>query len=276
MIWILKIWSFIKKIDVKTLAFITGVLLVLFMMRQCNSISNLKNELAQQEEIAEQNFNNYLAAKDSVTYLQNDNDVQIAQISSFRFNVEQLEKTNFDLENKYIKTLKLSKNLQGVNSLLAAELKIKDSLLANSTVSSIDSLTGKIDFTKSDQFSVGNSRDVTGNLIVTYNPIDKTFNSSPVSLNISQMVSLVAAIEEIDGRDRLKISSSYPGLIFTDIENINLVEDRLNKSKINKQSGFSLGFGVGYGINLNPSNSQVTHGPTINAGLYWSPKWLKF
>jgi len=276
MVLILKIWSFIKKIDTKTLAFIAGALLVLFMMRQCNSISTLKSELGQQKELTEQNFNNYLAAKDSIVYLQNENGEQVAQISSFQFDINQLEKTNIDLQNKYVKTLGLSQDLKGVNMLLSADIKIKDSLLANTTVTSIDSLSGNINFTKSEQFSAGNSRNVFGNLIVRYDPILKSFSSSPTSLRIEQSASLVAAIERIDGRDRLKISSPYPGLNFTSIENINIIEDRLNKSEINKQSGFALGFGVGYGINLNPTNSQVTHGPTINVGLYWSPKWLKF
>ena len=82
------------------------------------------------------------------------------------------------------------------------------------------------------------------------------------------------AILNVDGRDQLKVSSPYPGLTFTNIENINLVNDRLNRPAVNK-GGWALGFGVGYGINLN--NQQfVSWGPSIGIGLYYSPRWLRF
>jgi len=75
----------------------------------------------------------------------------------------------------------------------------------------------------------------------------------------------------------LKISSSYPGMTITGIENINLINDRLNKeNKIDKTGGFNIGMGIGYGLNYVPSSSNVVFGPSINVGLYWSPKWLRF
>ena len=72
----------------------------------------------------------------------------------------------------------------------------------------------------------------------------------------------------------LKITTPYSGVTFTNIENINLVNDRLN-AKQQKTAGFSIGFGVGYGINLN-NNQVISTGPNIGVGLFYSPKWLRF
>lgn len=276
-IWITKVIDFIKKIDTRTLAFIGGALLVLFMMRQCNTISELKQEIKVQEMVAGDNFNNYLAAKDSVTYFKNELGESVAQVSSYKFRIEDLENANLNLNDKYIKALRLNKDLKGVNSLLSAEIKIKDSIIASTSITNIDSLSGLVKFDKFEDFDGINTRAINGSLIVRYDPTTYKFSGSPASINLTQTLGLSAAIENIDGRDRLKITSSYPGLTISKIENINLVDDRLNKeNKIDKKAGFSVGMGVGYGINLNPTNSSVTHGPTINVGLYWSPKWLRF
>lgn len=275
---IYKVFNFFKNLDVKVLAFIGGALLVLFMMQQCNTISKLKEKVEISEQNAANNFNNYLAAKDTISYVKNELGGTIAQISSYTFRISELERANLDLTDRYIKALNLNKDLKGVNTLLYAELLIKDSLLANSKVIMLDSLTALIEFNKFDDFGNQNTRTINGSMLVQYDPIISTINGSPVKIDISQTVSLAAAIEEIDGRNRLKITSGYPGITITKIENINIVDDRLNyKEKgIDKKAGFSIGMGVGYGINLNTTNSTVTTGPTLNLGLYWSPAWLRF
>jgi len=278
MIFFSTIFNFFKNLDAKVLAFIGGAVLVLFMMQQCNRISNLKEQVKQSERDAANSFNNYLAAKDSVTYFKNELGGTVAQISSYTFKISELEKANLDLKERYIDALKLNKDLKGVTMLLYTEIKIKDSLLANTKVTDLDSLTGFIEFNKYDDFSSGNTRFIMGSLVVKYDPELKKFTSFPANVVISQTLSLSAAVEEIDGRNRLKITSAYPGLVITKIENINLIDDRLNNKEkgIDKKSGFSVGMGVGYGINLNTTNSTVMHGPTINVGVYWSPAWLRF
>lgn len=277
MVWLTSIINFFKRLDSRTLAFIAGAVLILFMMQQCNTISNLKEDVKKYEKEAEDNLNNYLAAKDSITYFTNELGDAVAQVSSYKFKVEDLEKTNLDLNKRYVKVLGLNAELEGVNSLLYAEIKVKDSIIASTSVSSLDSLTGRVEFNRFDNFGSGNTRSLNGFVVVRYDPINKKFISLPANVLLNQTLSLTAAIEEIEGRDRLKISSAYPGLVISKIENINLVDDRLNKeNKIDKKAGFSIGMGVGYGINLNPSSSVITAGPTINVGLYYSPAWLRF
>ena len=101
---------------------------MLFMMRQCNTISNLKEDLQFQKEVSATNFNNYLAAKDSIEYFENELGDKVAKISSFEFQLSDLEKTNIDINNKYVRVLGLNRDLIGVNSLLSAEIKVKDSV----------------------------------------------------------------------------------------------------------------------------------------------------
>lgn len=84
----------------------------------------------------------------------------------------------------------------------------------------------------------------------------------------------MAAIEDNDGYNELKISTGYPGLTISDIENINLINTKLNQRN-EKKAGWGIGVGVGYGINLN-NNQVISTGPSIGIGVYWSPKWLRF
>jgi len=84
----------------------------------------------------------------------------------------------------------------------------------------------------------------------------------------------MAAIEDNKGYDEIKISTSYPGLNISNIENINLINTRLNK-KQKKKAGWSVGVGFGYGINLN-NNQVISTGPSIGLGVYYSPSWLRF
>ena len=100
------------------------------------------------------------------------------------------------------------------------------------------------------------------------------FNYSGASFDIDQKISLLAAIENVGGADQLKISTSYPGLTFSNIENINLINTRLNQ-KPTKKGGWAIGVGVGYGLNLN-NNQVISTGPSIGIGVYYSPKWLRF
>lgn len=245
---------------------------MLFMLRQCNQISTLKQELVQTEESASRNFNNYKAAQDSVRVLKLDNGNMVSTIKSYEFDIANLEDEQEVLIKRYRKALGLNKDLDKVNTLLATEIEIKDSLLADLSVTKIDSLTDLIKFDKFDDFGNGNTRLLNGRMYV-YRDSNHILYRDP-SFVISQEMSLFAAIENINGQDEIKISTSYPGLVIKDIENINLINTKLNQRN-EKTAGWSVGFGVGYGINLN--NSQVvSYGPSLGIGLYYSPKWLRF
>lgn len=250
------------------------VLIALLFLKQCDQISNLKREVAQVEANAARNFNNYKAAQDTVRILKLNNGKQAATIKSYEFDVADLEDKQEDLINNYRRILDINDDLDRVNSLLSAEIKIKDSLLASISVEEVDSITDKITFNRFDDFGNGNNRTLDGSMFVYKSGNDFIYRDAIFS--IQQEMQLYASIEDSDddGQDEVKITTDYPGLVIKDIENINLINSKLNQ-KYEKKSGWSVGLGVGYGINLN-NNQVISYGPSLNVGLFWSPKWLRF
>ena len=259
----------------KTLVmFIAGALFVMLFLRQCNSIENLKQDVKLAQEDAGRQLNNFKASQDSIVLLINENGDQLATIRSYEFDLSDMADSQSKLTDKYKKALNLNKDLKEVNSLISANLEIKDSLNVTTTTEVIGLDTTKITFESSDDFGNGNSRLLTGFTDVKFDTSINQFSVLMTRFELTQTLSLMAAIENVDGADRLKLSTSYPGLVIKDIENINLVNTRLNR-KDQKKSRWMVGFGVGYGINLN-NNQVISTGPSIGVGLYFSPKFLQF
>ena len=252
--------------------FVAGALFVLLFLRQCNQIDNLKAKVENVQKDSERNLNNYLASKDSVRIVKAKNGNLISEKRSYEFDLNNLKGDQKELIEKYKDALNLNRNLNKVNTLLTADLKIKDTFVAGTSTTKIDSINTKIKFSKFDDFGKGNSRDLSGEMLITKNGSD--FKYSNATFSINHKINLMAAIENIDGADQLKISTSYPGLTFDNIENINLINTKLNQKPV-KKGGFAIGIGLGYGINLN-NNQLISTGPSIGLGLYYSPKWLRF
>ena len=255
-----------------TLTFVLGALFILLFLRQCNQTENLRHDLEIAKNDSNRNFNNYLASKDSIRVIQAENGNLISEIRSYEFDLSNLKDDQSNLLNKYKKALNINKDLNKVNTLLSTDIDIKDSLIANTTVSQVDSTTTKLTFVKFDDFGSGNTRNLNGSMFIT--KTDLSFNYGNATFDIDHTINLLAAIENIGGVNQLKISTSYPGLSFGSIENINLINTKLNQ-KPKKKGGWSLGIGVGYGINLN-NNQVISTGPSIGLGLYYSPAWLRF
>jgi hypothetical protein len=254
--------------------FLLLAIAALLFLRQCNQISTLKQDLVQTEETANRNFNNYKAAQDTVRLLELNNGKQAATIKSYEFDIANLEEEQETLISKYRSVLDVNDDLDKVNALLSAEIRIKDSLLASISVEKIDSITDKVTFDRFDDFGNGNTRNLAGSMFVYRNGDNLLYRDAIFS--IQQELSLYAAIEDADGdgQDEIKITTDYPGLLIKDIENINLINSKLNQ-KYSKKAGWSVGLGIGYGINLN-NNQVISYGPSLNVGLFWSPKWLRF
>jgi hypothetical protein len=266
--------SIIKNIftNKSTLTFVVGGLFVLLFLRQCNQTENLKHDLEIAKNDSNRNFNNYLASKDSIRVIQAENGNLISEIRSYEFDLSNLKDDQSNLLGKYKKALNINKDLNKVNTLLSTDIDIKDSLIANTTASEVDSTTTRLTFVKFDDFGSGNTRNLNGSMFIT--KMDSGFNYGNATFDIDHTINLLAAIENVEGANQLKISTSYPGLSFGSIENINLINTKLNQ-KPKKKGGWSLGVGIGYGINLN-NNQVISTGPSIGLGLYYSPKWLRF
>ena len=63
------------------LRFIGIAIVVLLVLKQCNQISNLKEDLQSTEKIADRNFNNYKAAQDSILIEKNKSGQLVSRIA---------------------------------------------------------------------------------------------------------------------------------------------------------------------------------------------------
>lgn len=252
---------------------VIGLVSIIFL-KQCNQISDLENEVDHVIETANRNLNNYKAANDTVRILELSNKEKAATILSYEFDIANLKDSQSKLISKYNDVLDINKDLDMVNMLLFSEIKIKDSLLALISIDNVDSTTDKVIFDRFDDFGNGNTRHLTGNMLVYKNGDSLVYDDAKFS--IQQEISLHTSIEDTngDGQDEVKITTEYPGLAITDIENINLINSKLNRKYV-KKDGWSIGLGIGYGVNLN-NNQVISYGPSLGVGLYWSPKWLRF
>ena len=261
-----------KILNKNTLIFIGVVLFSILFLRQCNHIEKLKLEVQHNEGIANRNFNNYRAAQDTIRLEKNKNNDLVATVRSFELEVNNLTKQKKDLIKKYKDQLNINRKVEKVNALISADLEVKDSIINASTIVTRNTDTVRINISESKNWDKYNWRRFDGSVNV-YDG-NGSFDVLSTNFNFYQGISLKAALIETEDGDRLRITSPYPNLEFTRIENINIVNDRLNRPTIGK-SGWSIGFGIGYGLNLNP-DQIISVGPTIGVGLFWSPKWLRF
>lgn len=249
-----------------------GVFVLLFL-KQCNQVEQLKTEVEQTKIVANRNYNNLLASQDSIKVEKNKNGQLVSKISSYQFEINTLSDKNEKLIASYNELLNINSDLNDINSLISAELKIKDSIInAWSNISYQDDNTINLEFADDKEWDKYNWRKF--NASIKLFKQDSLFKIGSSQFNYSQGISLTAAILENEGRQELRISTPYPGIEFTQIENINLVNDKLNPT-LQKPKNWGLGIGIQYGINLN--NQQVVNwGPSIGVGLYYTPSWLRF
>lgn len=266
--------KYIKNINLtkNTLIFIAGALFILLFLKQCDRIDNLKDKVKQVENISNRNYNNLLAAHDSIeTYIYKNKQL-VSQIRSFEFDINSVELKNKDLLNKYSAVLNKNKDLRGVTSLISTELTIKDSIINSQSNINRDSTGITINFNEDKKWDKYNWRTFNGQLRLIKS--DSIYSILTSRFDFNQGISLTTSIINDNGKNVLRITTPYSGVVFTDIENINLVNDKLNQSHI-KKGGWSVGLGVNYGINLN-NNQIISTGPSIGVGVFYSPKWLRF
>lgn len=252
--------------------FVLLAIFALLFLRQCNVTSDLKAELAKTKSDASVHYNNLLAANDTIKKYKSANDGLIAEKRSFIYDINEFESKYANLAGEYSTALNLTKSLKSTNSLLKAQVKIKDTIKTETIISKLNDTTTVFNFNDFKDFGKGNTRKFDGSVKFTIK--DDKFSVQNSNFNLTQEIKLYASIDEKDGYKKIKMSSTYPGLDFENIENINLINNKLNE-KTPKKARWSVGFGVGYGMTL-INGQMIQYGPNINAGLYWSPAFLQF
>ena len=259
------------EINKNTLIFVALVIFTLLFLRQCNQTSSLRQELENTKKTAEIHYNNLMASNDSLRHYRTENGNLIAERRSFVYDIKEFEDKYSNLSKEYSKQLDLNGKLDKTNTLLKTQIELHNSINVDPTVIVSDTGT-TFKFNKFDDFGNGNNRTFVG--LVKFKPENNSYKIEESTFDISQNINLYAAIEEINGYKQVRIASTYPGLNVNSIENINLINNKLNE-KTPKRGRWSIGAGVGYGMSL--VNGQVIQfGPNISVGLFWSPSFLQF
>ncbi len=277
MIYITKIINWIKnlKLTKTDILYISLIVFILLFLQQCNSNASLKREIKQTQIVANRELNNYRASLDTIELEKNKNGELVAEKLAYEFDINSLNENNKKAIADYQRALNLAKDIRNVNSLLRTEIRVKDSIInSKGTVVTLTDSTSTIKFNDDKNWDKYNWRRFNGTLDVLRNKETNGLSVTSSRFDFEQGIELKAAILNENGVNSLKITSPYPGIEFTNIENINLVNDKLNQ-KNEKKAGWSVGIGLGYGVNLIPGQ-VVGFGPSINVGLMWSPKWLRF
>lgn len=251
---------------------IFGVLIFL-LLRQCNQTQKLKTEIKQVETVSNRTLNNYKASQDTIQIERNRMGELVSSVRSFELEVNNLSNENKKLLEGFQDALNINQKLKNINNTLSTNLEIKDSLLDASTkitYQTQDSI--QIEINDQKKWNKYNWRQLNANL--TLNRTDSLFKITDSNFLLQQGLSLKAAIVKIENRKELRISTPYPGVKFTNIENINLVNDKLNPA-LQKPKNWGIGVGIQYGLNLN-NNQIISTGPSIGIGLYYTPSWLRF
>ena len=242
-----------KILNKNTLIFIGVSLFVLLFLRQCNQIENLKIEIDNAQKISNRNLNNYKASLDTIKFEKNKNEETIAKIRSYELEVSDLNKSKANLLKKYNNVLSINKDVEEINSVISADLEVKDSIINATSIITKEADTTTLSIFDNKEWDKYNWRSFDGSLRLRVN--DSSFSLLSSEFNFSQGISLTAGIIKTTEGNSLKITSPYPNLTFTRIENLNLVNDELNRPMIGK-SGWSVGFGVGYGIKFKSKSSN--------------------
>lgn len=247
-------------------------LFALLFLRQCNETDKLNRELVAIKTKATQDYNNLLASEDTIRQYKTVNGNLIAEKRSFVYEINEFKEKLNSISNDYIKQLGLNSSLKNTNSLLKSQISVKDTIYIKPDMVKLNDSTNVFNFNDFKDFGSGNTRTFAG--FVKFGLNGNKVNVQDSKFNIEQTIKLYAAIEDKNGHKEVKMSSSYPGIKFDSIENINLINNKLNEKPI-KKARWSIGFGIGYGMTL-INGQTIQYGPNINAGLYWSPSFLQF
>ena len=271
---LINIYNFLRGLNKNTIIFILGALFMLLFLKQCNQTADLKRQLANAKTEAERSHNNYLASQDSVKYYKTEAGSLVAEKRSFVLQLEEFENNYKDLKREYSEVLGLNKNLEKQNTLLKAKIEILSRITPESSITSLSDTSSFLNFKKEEDFGKGNSRLFSGKVKVFYTDKKFSVDDTQTYFDLKQTIKLYASIDEENGYKKVKIASFYPGLDVQDIENINLINNKLNELP-RKRSRWVAGIGGGYGVSL-INGTTLSFSPWIGASVLWSPKWLQF
>lgn len=247
-----------------SIVYIALLVFIFLSLHQCNM---KKKELDRSSQL----INNYSALQDTIKIINLKNDQLLIEKQSFQKNLSELKKENKDLYNKFL----LEKNKKP--KVIVEEIIVyKDTFISN-----VD-----VDYNKTYRL---------GDIKIKYNPTlpgNNYFNIDAIlpfrlqyndsvnpiifdefKWNIEQRIDIKTVLyrDDKERKSYVRIYTDYPGLNFSDIHSIDIIEGEIKKER---KQDLGIGLNAGWGIAFNENGYKI--GPYIGVGLNYSPRFLQF
>jgi len=261
------------------IVYLLGIgILVMLLLKQCNATQDAKAE-------AERNYNNLLAERDTVRILESKNGAMLAEKAAFKLKYDELSDDQKDL----IKRLELSgKKKPGV--VIQTDIVYRDTSILVPVLASLKDGEPVLGFKHNPTLPGKNFLLISG--ILPYKLLTDTVkdSSSPngiklvsrvepgtAKLTMEQKIDLVTGLytDPKTGRIFVRASTTFPGITFSDMQALDMVDDPATKKALKKaRKPFGVGFSLGWGVTV--GKEGYTTGPNVGVGLTYTPTWLQF
>lgn len=265
-----RVTSFFKRYGLA----IAAIVLMLLLLRQCNMTSDAEKEGKRQ-------YNNLLAAQDSVRFISNKLGNAVYEKSAFELKMSELSDENKELIDKL--DLDKKKTPEVVIQTITKYIEIFKDV---PTKINQDSLGNRhINFVHNPKLPGSNSLSIKGDI-----PFDIKLNADPkdqskvlpllvtgnAQIKMEQTISIVTGLYRDPKSKRLmtRVSTDYPGITFTDINAFQIQDTpEMRKTMRSERKNFGLGINTGFGYVV--GKNGVSPGAYIGIGFHFSPKFLQ-
>ena len=258
-----KTLDFIVKIK-DVIWFIIVIIIVIFLMSQCESKNNLKKDI----DIL---TNNSYALSDSLRYYRDEFGNIVAEKHALLLTQEEMEKTIGELEKKNTEYIAyINSNINIKDTVYIENIVYKDIIV--DTIAGIES--GTIHLAKNDVFNKS-KRYISADI-----PYKATYPSNLVigdaSFTMDQNIYVEGAITRNNKTKEIMfyLKSDYPGLIFNSGNAIVATNGKEFDREMRKRNGIGLGIGPSLGIYYDKPTQTIkpAFGISLTVGYTYSPK----
>lgn len=261
--------------NTRMILFAVLVGLVLLLFRQCGKTQEAKAETQKAYQEVSRVKNNHAAISDSIKMYMLDNHTMRAEKQAYELTINELKEEYRDLLGK----LELEKN-KPPKVIIKTEYVIEEVITEVPVYVVTDSAgVNNIKFKDSLNHNEKNYRVITGKIPFTIDTTDSIPLLLPgkgtFGLELGMNLNLALIKDKETKKISIVVDTDYLGVNFTSIEGASILDNPLNKKALRSiRKNWSLGFQVGYGININ--GSSINTSPYVGLGLNYSPKFLQW
>jgi hypothetical protein len=226
------------------------VVLVIFLMQQCNSNSNLK----QDSRISKQNE---LALTDSVRSVKNRWGEEIYLKNVFVANEKELKRLNAELAEDLKRAKGKVVYIQNTKTVIE-----HDTLFLKNTITQFSDGTTRLSWTHDTIYDAYNSRSLAGFSEFIMDSVGVTDKGTQITKDQIR-IKLTTGLTELKGSYQIFVKSDYPGFTIDSLDGA--IVDKKKFAGSSNESSFVFGPYLGVSAGYDPLNRSF--GPTINVGV---------